>query len=132
MHYRLGMRGFIYAYIHLSPGETLRLRSKIAGVLGFSFLGLNSAAGNVAAESTPGLGELQNYFDPDIEMLETMLMDALDFIMANPNIYSSFDYQSMLDYMLTSTVGLALAMGVGVVYLFSVVLVVFRSRKNDP
>ncbi len=126
------MRGFIYAYIHLTPGEKLRLKSKIAGVLGLSFLGMNSVASSVAAETTPGLGEFQNYFDPNIPMLEGMLRDAVDFIIANPNIYSSFDYQSMLDYMLTSTVGFALMAGIGVVYLFSVVLVVFRSRKRDP
>ncbi|GEM_PF-1749163 len=126
------MRGFIYAYNHLSPGGKLRFSSKIAGVLGLSSLGMVSVAGNVTAASTPGLAELQNYFDPDIEMLKTMLMDAVNHIMANPNIYSTFDYQSMLDYMLTSTIGYALLMGLGVVYLFSMVLVVFRSRKNDP
>lgn len=126
------MRGFIYPYMHLSAGENLRLRNKIAGVMGLGFLGINSAAGSVAAQSTPGLADLQEYFDPDVEMLEGMLMDAIDHIMANPNIYSTFDYQAMMDYMLTSTVGFALLAGVGIVYLFSVVLVIFRSRKRDP
>lgn len=108
------------------------MRNKIAGVMGLGFLGINSAAGSVAAQSTPGLADLQEYFDPDVEMLEGMLMDAIDHIMANPNIYSTFDYQAMMDYMLTSTVGFALLAGVGIVYLFSVVLVIFRSRKRDP
>ncbi len=126
------MRGFIYAYLHLIPGVNLRLSTKIAGISALAVAGISGFAAKAAAQDVPGLGQIQDYFDPDIAKLEGMVRDAVDHIMADPNIYASFDYMAMIDYLQGTTVGTYLLLALGAVYGVGLLFVVFRSRKRDP
>jgi len=72
------------------------------------------------------------YFEPDVAGLRAVLEDAVDTLVSEPNIYASFDYSAMYDFVMANTMTYLLGMGIAAVYLFALVLVVFRSRRKDP
>ncbi|MDI3482837.1 MAG: hypothetical protein PWQ88_708 [Candidatus Methanomethylophilaceae archaeon] len=97
-------------------------------------------AGVVSASPTEDIGgtlsnsieKLSILFEPNIESFRILFQEVMDFITENPNIYAFFEYNEMLTFIRDNILAYYLGIAVATVYLFAVLTVLFRSRKNDP
>jgi len=110
---------------------SLRIRTKTSGALA-SIVAASGLSAQGSAAQIPGLDSLRGYFEPDISGLRAVLEDAVDTLISDPNIYASFDHNAMLDFVMANTLTYLMGLGLAAVYLFALVMVVFRSRKKDP